>query len=898
MTAAGGLALALLFPLVTPGSGLSVPVELSVTATDPGAQSIGPGLGAPGGSGLLGSTLVAWLALVLPVGSAGARLGFLALSAGVSAAVLTFVLYRRLKFSSPSALIATLVTVTGGTGVALVATGSPDAMLLPLVPGLLLCGLWWVDSSGRGVSVVTLAGLTMVAVGSYPAMAIICAAAAVAAARDATVGRGQLLVATLAAGVLGLLHRVGAAELSWRNASSSLGLAGGDATALPRSWAMAFGEWRLDVAGDRLISLVSVTVESLGGLGSLLAVVGLVTLWRRRDGRGLAWAWIAALLVFCVWAPSAAQDGYRVVGLLAWLLVGVGLDWCWRSSGQTGAQVGTAMVGLFLTVAGMVAQQARVPWVAPLSAETYADRLAQAVPAGSRWLAEQAGFDRALATARVGPSSDARMPLDEGLLRQIYDDVSPVIAFAGARDLLQGYGAQFATVPITPARVSVRQLLERLPRGSVVAIAGGPGLNRPVGVDAGGPFTPVGGTAEFWGGEGPFYGLVGVAHLAGAPLERRSDDAVRLALEVGESIGTFPVRSMSTLGVTADATGVQVKVHGRVVARAERGLALAAVAPNGALLIALDDELESGLEIPVVGADPTIAELTGWEPCRTLPSGLWVNVSESAVAGGLGGRLPSVDSSLTFYTTARTDRAPRVGPEGSATVAFVRSLLLDPDRPDDVVRDLEADGVPDIPVTIGVPVVQRVEFRGAGPVVVEFGEAPTFAYARFDGPRSGQRDMDVCGIVSGEPRFDRGGSRQTSVPVADLDVLGWGWHGLERDGRGEFRWSNGTETELLVQLVRVGVVRVVVEASAAVVDLDGAPATLTLVVNGASLDPVVMTGGVQTYAWQVPATIWKTGMNRVGLRLSEAVSPAALGLSDDQRLLGMALRRLELSLAE
>ena len=166
MTAAGGLALALLFPLVTPGSGLSVPVELSVTATDPGAQSIGPGLGAPGGSGLLGSTLVAWLALVLPVGSAGARLGFLALSAGVSAAVLTFVLYRRLKFSAPSALIATLVTVTGGTGVALVAAGSPDAMLLPLVPGLFLCGLWWVDSSGRGVSLVALAGLTLVAGGS------------------------------------------------------------------------------------------------------------------------------------------------------------------------------------------------------------------------------------------------------------------------------------------------------------------------------------------------------------------------------------------------------------------------------------------------------------------------------------------------------------------------------------------------------------------------------------------------------------------------------------------------------------------------------------------------------------------------------------------------------------
>ena len=898
MTAAGGLALALLFPLVTPGSSLSVPVELSVTATDPGAQSIGPGLGAPGGSGLLGSTLVAWLALVLPVGVAGARLGFLALIAGVSAAVLTFVLYRRLKCSAPSALIATVVTVTGGTSVALVAAGSPDAMLLPLVPGLLLCGLWWVNSSGRGVALVTLAGLTMVAVGSYPAMAIICAAAVVVAARDATVGRGQLLVATLAAGVLGLLHRVGAAELAWRNASLSLGLVGGDATALPRSWAMAFGEWRLDVAGDRLVNLVSVTVASLGGLGSLLAVVGLVTLWRRRDGHGLAWAWLAALLTFCVWTPSAAQDGYRVAGLLSWLLVGVGLDWCWRSSGQIGAQIGTAMLGLFLTVAGVSAQQARVPWATPLSAETYADRLAQAVSAGSRWLAEDTGFDRALATAGVGSSAVARMPLDEEVLRRIYDGVSPVIAFAGARDLLQGYGAQFATVPITPARVSVRRLLERLPRGSVVAIAGGPGLNQSVGADEGGPFTPVGGTAEFWREEGPFFGLVGVAHLDGIPLERRSNDAVRLVLDVGESIGTFPVRAMSAVGVTADPTGVQVELHGRVVASAERGIALAAVAPDGALLIALDDELESGLEIPVVGVDPVVAQLTGWEPCRTLPSGLWVDVAEAAASGGLGGRLPSVDGRLRLYTSARTDRALRIGPPESATVVSARSLLLDPERPDDVGLQLEADGVPDVSVIIGAPVVQQFEARGPGPVVVDFGEAPAFAYARYDGPRSEHPEMDVCGLVSGEPRFDVGGPRQSSVPMADLDVLGWGWHGLERDGRGRFRWSNGTETELLIQLVRVGVVRVVVEASAAVVDLTDAPVTLTLVVNGAALEPVLMTRDVQTYAWQAPAAIWKTGMNRVGLRVSEAVSPAELGLSDDQRLLGMALRRLELHLTE
>ncbi len=898
MTAAGGVALALLFPLVTPGAGLSAPAELLVIATDPGAQSIGPGLGAPGGSGWLGSTLVAWLALALPVGSAGARLGFLALTAGVAAAVLTFVLYRRLEFSAPSALIATSATVTGGTGLALVAAGSPDAVLVPLVPGLLLCGLWWVHSSGRPASLITLVGLTVVAVGSYPAMVIICVAAAVTGARDATVGRGRLLLATVGAGLLGLLHRVGAAELAWRAASPGLGLVGGNATVLPRSWAMALGEWRLAAAGDRLVGLVTVTVGSLGGLGSLLALVGLVALWRRRAGHGLAWAWIAALLAFSVWTPSAAQDGYRAAGLLSWLLVGVGLDWCWRSSAHTGARIGTAMLGLFLAVSGVATQRARIPWGAPLSAETYAHRLGQAVPIGSRWLAEQTAFDRALATAGIGPSAVARMPLDANVLRRVYDDVQPVIAFAGARDLLQGRGAQFATVPIAPARVSLRRLLEGLPRGSVVAIAGGPGLRRAVAADAGGLFAPVGGTDEFFQEEGAFYGLIGVADLAGAPLERRSDDAVQLGLEVGESIGTFPVRSMSVLGVRADSTGVQVELDGQAVASAQNGLALAAVAPDGALLIALGEELELGLEVPVLGADPVVAQLTGWEPCLRLPSGLWVDVTEAGASGGLGGRLPSVDGRLRLYTSARTDRALRIGPPERATVASVRSLLLDPERPDDVVRQLEADGVPDASVIVGVPVVRQFEVRGPGPIVVDFGEAPAFAYARYDGPRSEHPEMDVCGLVSGEPRFDVGGPRQSSVPMADLDVLGWGWHGLERDGRGRFRWSNGTETELLIQLVRVGVVRVVVEASAAVVDLTDAPVTLTLVVNGAALEPVLMTRDVQTYAWQAPAAIWKTGMNRVGLRVSEAVSPAELGLSDDQRLLGMALRRLELHLTE
>ena len=88
------------------------------------------------------------------------------------------------------------------------------------------------------------------------------------------------------------------------------------------------------------------------------------------------------------------------------------------------------------------------------------------------------------------------------------------------------------------------------------------------------------------------------------------------------------------------------------------------------------------------------------------------------------------------------------------------------------------------------------------------------------------------------------------------------------------------------------------EASAAAVDLANAPVTLTLVVNGAEMTAQTMTRDVRTYTWPVSGGAWKTGMNRVGLRVSETVSPAALGISDDQRVLGFALRRLQLTRLE
>ncbi len=123
---------------------------------------------------------------------------------------------------------------------------------------------------------------------------------------------------------------------------------------------------------------------------------------------------------------------------------------------------------------------------------------------------------------------------------------------------------------------------------------------------------------------------------------------------------------------------------------------------------------------------------------------------------------------------------------------------------------------------------------------------------------------------------------------------GWGWHDVEEDARGRFRWSIGAETELLVQLAQPGPIRVEVDAWAAAPDLTDEPVSLTLVVNGEERASEDVAGAEGTYTWFVPGGVWTTGMNRIGLRVSAVSKPAALGLSDDDRILGLALRRLTL----
>lgn len=907
MGAAGILALGVFVPLMAPDMGLGLAPADPPVPLDPAVRLlVGPGLGAPGGPGWLGSSLLARLALLLPVGSPTARLAVLALAAGGTAALLTFALYRRFSLTRPSALLGSVVAATGPSTLALVTTGSVDALLVPLVPGLLLCGLWWADT-GRVSALAAFGVLMAVAVGSYPALTVMCGAAALCLPRaKSRERRSRLLPVALGAIAVGALHRAVAAGLTWRTITDSLALPAGDSVAV-WSWTVPFGALRTDAIVSRLSTIASATVGELGVPAALLALVAAVLLARRADGRSLVWAWAASLVALAVWVPSTTSDGVRVVAGLSWLLAGVGLDWIWRSSEGRRAYISAIAVAAFLVIAAASTVKNNRPWHAGLAAATHVDRLLASETADRPLvLAERPTLDRAHA---ADPSRRvARVPLAGPAVKPLHDAGQPLLAFARARGVLEHLGAQFHTVPVRAQDVSLPQLLGALPRGSIVAAAGGPGLSYAVSPDMDPLFAAVGGSTELFGQSPGFYAVVGVSRRGGPALEQYSTEASAIDLTVGDEVGGFPVRMMAALRVVSDRSGAQVELNGELVARSTAGLALIAITPDGRLLIALGDELDDGPQVMLSGVDPPVSRLIGWEPCLTLPAGEWVDVRTAALAGGVAGWLSAPEDRLTLYTTARRDRpvglwlggAERTGATDAIDVSSGQAryrLESEEDRAE-LERQLDRDQPPQDVDWSTADLVQRVQVARRGPLSVELGEVPAQAYARFESTASTDAGLELCGTLSGEPRFVADGPSATTVELAQLDAIGWGWHDLEGEGAGSFRWSDGAEGGLLLQLNRGGQIRVDVDASSVAADLGDDEVTITLLVNGRDVADHPMAGGPQTYQWLVPAAQWKTGMNRLGLRVSSAVTPAAIGTGDDQRSLGLALRRLELTLVD
>ena len=902
------IALAMFGLLSVPDLGTSLALGAQSTlppSVDSAGQIITSRIGAPNAPGLLVSSVISRLFLAVGVGSPVERLGNMAVVAGALSVFLVVRIYRRLGLDGFPAVVGAWVVAGGASTLSLVASGSPDTLVVPLLLGLLLSGVWWTQTCGLP-ALGMLAVLTVTTVGSYPVTlpaVVVIVGLQADVLRRAKTGWGPLAL-TLAGVGVGLAHRAGAVGLLSAGETARLGLGAGSLAARCPGWLTSLGlavrepGGALDVVGG----VVPRLTDELGLLGSLLVGVGALALVR---GREPGWLVCAASVLTAGWiavstSPTPFADQAALM-LLVWLPVGVGLQWALTTSPTGSAWFGVAVLGVFLMASNLVRHDGRVPWFADPARTEHVERLL-ATMTGAWVVGEYPALESALPPRSV-TSGGGILTHNVGMVRGAYRRGERPFAFQRGRQHLERFGFQFEPVSLPAARVPFRQFLELLPRRSVVAAVAGPRFTRMIGLGAESVFSVIGGGGPSFGERG-VYAVVGVVHGGGFAVERTARDRVVLDIEAGDPLGTHPMRASAALRLGSDEEGAWVEVGGERLAGTRTGLALVALTPDGQVLASFgvdDVEPDGQLQVPLPRVGPRVWRLIGAEPCVPLPANQWVDVAGATAAASVASVLPPDGSgSIELYLGAPVPLRP-VGAarDGWSSPAAVETRFLPANAADRSRLDvaLERDGAPLAPRLLETAVVERLQL--AGDVVgVSLLGAPQAAFARFTPGRSGVAVVELCGSVWGDARLAPEDGPASLISVDQLDGLGWGWHGVEQDAAGVFRWSDGPETETLVQLTRTGRIRVEVDASGAALDLTNRPVTLTLVVNGTEMSPVAMTRDPQAYAWPVPRTVWKTGMNRLGLRVSEAVSPATLGISADRRSLGFALRRLQLTRLE
>lgn len=121
----------------------------------------------------------------------------------------------------------------------------------------------------------------------------------------------------------------------------------------------------------------------------------------------------------------------------------------------------------------------------------------------------------------------------------------------------------------------------------------------------------------------------------------------------------------------------------------------------------------------------------------------------------------------------------------------------------------------------------------------------------------------------------------------DSLLMAEGWFPPERDGDTTFRWVS-RDARVILPLARVAPLTVQIRARA--FSYPGAPPQLlTVHAGGTAFGPMALTPDWQDLTFDTPAATWTTGLNRVRLEFSQAVTPASVGLGGDTRALAAAV---------
>lgn len=252
-------------------------------------------------------------------------------------------------------------------------------------------------------------------------------------------------------------------------------------------------------------------------------------------------------------------------------------------------------------------------------------------------------------------SESARLPVVElpWDVRRIRETTAnrPTFVLEPTRTALELLGFRFDRPRPIRMGIPLDVYLERLTPGRIVAAVAGRetvgradrSLNDAVRFIGGELEPPVGGDR--------FHGFAGIAR--GAGIAQLSDPlGVDLLLQAGEVLddrGTLlPVnlRLLSGRGTT------RIEVDGRSILTNPNGVGIAVLGPGGAVeKVAVAVARDDRLWIPVEAARHHVARLIGWEPCMSVGTEGWVDVSTILTGDRAGVLFPSrlPGNSLALY---------------------------------------------------------------------------------------------------------------------------------------------------------------------------------------------------------------------------------------------------------
>ncbi|HEX8031539.1 MAG TPA: DUF2723 domain-containing protein [Vicinamibacterales bacterium] len=490
-----------------------------------------------------------------------------------------------------------------------------------------------------------------------------------------------------------------------------------------------------------------------------------------------------------------------------------------RASGNASALAAAGAVAMIAPVTNGISNWPRIellrePGEGPGVRALYAHLPARsALVAENYWLARLVNYMHF--SGEVTPDPNPRvLDSDASHVRAAVSDGLEVYAFEGATHWLGAQGLRFERTDI--ARQPFAEWIAQQPRGTVVvATASGRGL--PL------EWLPIASRSQ--SARPSNYGAL-IVTVGSEPIIEQNDTGVSIQRAIGSEGRAVTIGSSDE--------GPRIMWGDDVLTAIDRGLAVAAFSPAGALLGSWGFSLD---ETPGVQPPPTPFVLRGEVPCEVLRPGQRTDVTGILSDGGW---LATVEgkgrASIALDTTVPpSEWKHRVSNgRGEASIESQGSrLILDP-----------------VPTTRSIFRFTMIPGQAAK-ATLEPGDVAA---------------VRVC--QSAIPPLPATGSLEVT---ADRDAwFGPGWHLGERGGTQRFRWSQ-RESSLVWRMEKPAPVRMLLHLRPA----SGKGATIQAALNGKALPACTLPAGAWTDCRiDIPEASLRAGINQLTLT-ADTVSPSA-----------------------